>query len=132
MLACAPWLAHIGHSECWALGSTPGALQWAGVHVWLQTGKCPTKLVWQKFEAKLEFQCIVISLKDIFYEVRSNFCVYFCEHFHGKRQSIINPCHPHQQQADSLVGICRDAGTNSSRTLTLDLSQFDDGEGGEA
>mmetsp|Transcript_3902 Transcript_3902/g.8164 ORF Transcript_3902/g.8164 Transcript_3902/m.8164 type:complete len:212 (-) Transcript_3902:215-850(-) len=44
-----------------------------------------------------EFQCIVISLKDIFYE-----------------------------QADSLVGICRDAGTNSSRTLTLDLSQFDE------
>jgi len=43
-----------------------------------------------------DFQCIVISLKDIFYE-----------------------------QADSLVGICRDVGTNSSRTLTLDLEQFD-------
>jgi len=43
-----------------------------------------------------DFQCIVISLKDLFYE-----------------------------QADSLVGICRDVGTNSSRTLTLDLEQFD-------
>jgi hypothetical protein len=43
-----------------------------------------------------DFQCIVISLKDIFYE--------------------------HSQ---SLVGICRDVGTNSSRTLTLDLARFD-------
>jgi structural maintenance of chromosome 1 len=43
-----------------------------------------------------DFQCIVISLKDIFYE-----------------------------QADSLVGICRDVSSNSSRTLTLDLEQFD-------
>jgi len=43
-----------------------------------------------------DFQCIVISLKDIFYE-----------------------------QSDSLVGICRDVSSNSSRTLTLDLEQFD-------
>ena len=43
-----------------------------------------------------DFQCIVISLKDLFYE-----------------------------QADSLVGICRDVDSNSSRTLTLDLEQFD-------
>jgi len=43
-----------------------------------------------------DFQCIVISLKDLFYE-----------------------------QADSLVGICRDVATDSSRTLTLDLEQFD-------
>ena len=41
-------------------------------------------------------QCIVISLKDMFYE-------------HSER----------------LVGICRDVGTNSSRTLTLDLTKFD-------
>lgn len=38
----------------------------------------------------------MISLKDVFYE--------------------------HSQ---SLVGICRDVGTNSSRTLTLDLTKFD-------
>lgn len=44
-----------------------------------------------------DFQCIVISLKDVFYE--------------------------HSQ---SLVGICRDVGTNSSRTLTLDLTKFDE------
>lgn len=43
-----------------------------------------------------DFQCIVISLKDIFYE-----------------------------ETDSLVGICRDVGSNSSNTLTLDLAQFD-------
>jgi len=43
-----------------------------------------------------DFQCIVISLKDMFY-----------------------------QSSQSLVGICRDAGTNSSRTITLDLTQFD-------
>ncbi len=43
-----------------------------------------------------DFQCIVISLKDIFYE-----------------------------QSDSLVGICRDVATDSSQTLTLDLTQFD-------
>jgi len=29
------------------------------------------------------------------------------------------------EQADSLVGICRDVATDSSRTLTLDLEQFD-------
>jgi len=46
-----------------------------------------------------DFQCIVISLKDMFYE-------------HSK----------------SLVGICRDVGTNSSRTLTLDLTKFDETE----
>lgn len=49
-----------------------------------------------KHRAQSDFQCLVISLKDIFYE-----------------------------QADSLVGICRDVGTNSSRTFTLDLRQFD-------
>ncbi len=42
-----------------------------------------------------DFQCIVISLKDMFYE-RSN----------------------------RLVGICRDVATNSSRTLTLNLKQY--------
>mmetsp|Transcript_16447 Transcript_16447/g.24130 ORF Transcript_16447/g.24130 Transcript_16447/m.24130 type:complete len:1331 (-) Transcript_16447:133-4125(-) len=46
-----------------------------------------------------DFQCIVISLKDMFYE-----------------------------RSQSLVGICRDVGTNSSRTLTLDLTKFDDDE----
>lgn len=44
-----------------------------------------------------ELQCIVISLKDIFYE-----------------------------QASGLVGVCRDVATNGSKTLTLDLDQFDD------
>jgi structural maintenance of chromosome 1 len=43
-----------------------------------------------------DFQCIVISLKDMFYE-----------------------------QSKSLVGICRDVRSNSSKTLTLDLSKFD-------
>ncbi len=43
-----------------------------------------------------DLQCIVISLKDLFYE-----------------------------QSNGLVGICRDVPTNSSRTLTLDLSKFD-------
>ncbi len=43
-----------------------------------------------------DFQCIVISLKDMFYE-----------------------------QSQGLVGICRNVATNSSRTLTLDLTQFD-------
>lgn len=43
-----------------------------------------------------DFQCIVISLKDMFYE-----------------------------QSKSLVGICRNVPTNSSRTLTLDLTKFD-------
>ena len=45
--------------------------------------------------SKTDFQCIVISLKDMFYE-----------------------------HSESLVGICRDVGTNSSRTMTLDLTQF--------
>ena len=43
-----------------------------------------------------DLQFVVISLKDIFYE-----------------------------QADSLVGICRDASSNSSRTMTLHLDQYD-------
>lgn len=43
-----------------------------------------------------DLQCIVISLKDLFYE-----------------------------QSNGLVGICRDVSSNSSRTLTLDLSRFD-------
>lgn len=43
-----------------------------------------------------DFQCIVISLKDMFYE-----------------------------QSKNLVGICRDVRSNSSKTLTLDLSKFD-------
>lgn len=43
-----------------------------------------------------DLQCIVISLKDLFYE-----------------------------QSNGLVGICRDVSSNSSRTLTLDLSKFD-------
>lgn len=43
-----------------------------------------------------DFQCIVISLKDVFYE-----------------------------KSQGLVGICRHVETNSSRTLTLDLTQFD-------
>jgi len=46
--------------------------------------------------SQTDFQCIVISLKDMFYE-----------------------------RSDSLVGICKDVGTNSSRTLTLDLTQYD-------
>jgi hypothetical protein len=50
--------------------------------------------------SQTDFQCIVISLKDIFYE-----------------------------QSESLVGICRDVGTNSSRTLTLDLTKFDNPTG---
>jgi len=46
--------------------------------------------------SQADFQCIVISLKDMFYE-----------------------------RSQSLVGICKDVGTNSSRTLTLDLTQYD-------
>jgi len=46
--------------------------------------------------SQTDFQCLVISLKDMFYE-----------------------------HSDSLVGICRDVGTNSSRTLTLDMRQYD-------
>jgi structural maintenance of chromosome 1 len=49
-----------------------------------------------KQRSQVDFQCIVISLKDMFYE--------------------------HSQ---SLVGICKDLATNSSRTLTLDLTKFD-------
>ena len=44
-----------------------------------------------------DFQCIVISLKDMFFE-----------------------------HADSLVGVCRDVDTLSSCILTLDLKQYDD------
>lgn len=47
--------------------------------------------------SQTDFQCIVISLKDMFYE-----------------------------HSESLVGICRDVGTNSSRTLTLDLTKFEE------
>jgi len=46
--------------------------------------------------SQVDFQCIVISLKDMFYE-----------------------------RSQSLVGICKDVGTNSSRTLTLDLTHYD-------
>jgi structural maintenance of chromosome 1 len=46
--------------------------------------------------SKTDFQCIVISLKDEFY-----------------------------LHSQSLVGICRDVESNSSRTLTLDLTKFD-------
>jgi len=47
-----------------------------------------------------ELQCVVISLKDMFYE-----------------------------QSESLVGICKDVATMSSRSLTLDLTKYDDGRG---
>ena len=43
-----------------------------------------------------DFQCLVISLKDMFFE-----------------------------NADMLVGVCRDVKTMSSQTLTLDMKQFD-------
>jgi structural maintenance of chromosome 1 len=43
-----------------------------------------------------DFQCIVISLKDMFYE-----------------------------HSDHLIGIYRDMNTNSSNTLTLDLTKYD-------
>lgn len=46
--------------------------------------------------SKTDFQCIVISLKDMFYE-----------------------------RSESLVGVCKDVGTSSSRTLTLDLRAFE-------
>lgn len=46
--------------------------------------------------SKTDFQCIVISLKDMFYE-----------------------------RSESLVGVCRDVGTSASQTLTLDLTTFD-------
>jgi structural maintenance of chromosome 1 len=52
-----------------------------------------------KQRSQSDFQCIVISLKDMLYE-----------------------------QSQSLVGICRDVSTNSSRTLTLDLTRYDEGE----
>jgi hypothetical protein len=29
------------------------------------------------------------------------------------------------ERSESLVGICKDVGTNSSQTLTLDLTQYD-------
>ena len=29
------------------------------------------------------------------------------------------------ERSESLVGVCRDVGTSSSRTLTLDLTKFD-------
>lgn len=45
-----------------------------------------------------DFQCIVITLKDTFFEY-----------------------------ADSLVGICKDVNSLSSRVLTLDLTQYDTG-----
>lgn len=47
-------------------------------------------------ERSSEFQCVVISLKDMFFE-----------------------------HANALVGICRDRAANGSRTLTLDLDQYD-------
>jgi len=43
-----------------------------------------------------DLQCIVISLKDMFYEL-----------------------------SESLIGICKDVGTSSSKTITLDLTKFD-------
>ena len=46
-----------------------------------------------------DFQCIVISLKDMFYE-----------------------------RSQGLIGICRDVGTNASQSLTLDLTKFDKNE----
>jgi len=46
-----------------------------------------------------DFQCIVISLKDMFYE-----------------------------RSQSLIGVCRDVATSSSRTLTLDLSKYNNEE----
>lgn len=47
-------------------------------------------------------QCIVISLKDAFYE-----------------------------KADALIGVYRDKATNTSGTLTLDLTQYDQEEEGD-
>jgi hypothetical protein len=29
------------------------------------------------------------------------------------------------ERSDSLIGICKDVGTNSSRTMTLDLTRYD-------
>lgn len=49
-----------------------------------------------------DFQCIVISLKDMFYE-----------------------------RSESLVGICRDVSSNSSRTMTLDLTKYQSNSGGK-
>jgi len=51
-----------------------------------------------------DFQCIVISLKDMFYE-----------------------------RSESLVGICRDVSSSASRSMTLDLTKFDrkSGSGGD-
>jgi structural maintenance of chromosome 1 len=47
-----------------------------------------------------DFQCIVISLKDMFFEL-----------------------------SESLIGVCRDVGVGASRTLTLDLKKFDQNVG---
>jgi structural maintenance of chromosome 1 len=47
--------------------------------------------------SKTDFQCIVISLKDAFYE-----------------------------HSNSLVGIYRDVATSASQSLTLDLTKYDD------
>lgn len=49
--------------------------------------------------SKSDFQCIVISLKDMFFE-----------------------------RSESLVGVCKDVAAGSSQTLTLDLTQFDKNE----
>jgi structural maintenance of chromosome 1 len=46
--------------------------------------------------SRTDFQCIVISLKDQFYE-----------------------------HSESLVGICRDFGSGSSQTVTFDLTKYD-------
>jgi structural maintenance of chromosome 1 len=46
--------------------------------------------------SRTDFQCIVISLKDMFYE-----------------------------HSDHLIGIYRDVNANSSKSLTLDLTKFD-------
>ena len=50
-----------------------------------------------------DFQCIVISLKDMFYEL-----------------------------SESLIGVCRDVGVGASRTLTLDLSKYDQNVGDDS
>ena len=47
--------------------------------------------------SKVDVQCIVISLKDMFYE-----------------------------NSEGLVGVHKDVGSSSSRTITLDLTQYDD------
>lgn len=47
-----------------------------------------------------DFQCVVISLKDMFYE-----------------------------KADALIGVCKDVVDHRSQTLTMDLTTFDDDNG---